>query len=779
LSSGKSVEDGVTEIRRSVADPNVTETDIVSAASVVVGGNVQLMKRAIPRVDQANERPLKHSVAEEEARLRQREDAYAAAKQRIFGSIAPFATSASVPLEMAKTARDAAHAAPASASANGSTSTTPTITCAGTPNSPSTLSPHAHAFTSVASSGFAPPITNGDNSCGINGEGANSIVYRHCSSSSSGKGGKKGSLHKKAEARSDVRVRTDPDYDRSQVRWKTMRHPSLDYNDAISSSPFAHGVVVGPVSGGAAPGFTGPSAVPVASSFLRRQNAFPMQMQPVHHRPQSSQSVIHLAMSASSSPMHPQAHLHTTPVVQPVFPSVPLRAMGCNTSTQLHATPAGIAKTHSVHDPVSLNDSASGMSAEKASGSSCCTDVSDRDSSSNQHRVSFACLEQQPNAREAHHSVRAVGFSHTPAEDISSSFSDAAEPLDQLSRCCISSASSTKRSAIHSSVASVQPRCDTFPVLSAIPEYGVGSSQLSLEASNAIYSREWPPSEESLDIVARSSVSTCGPVITTSSTSSVEHRIPSHALISASDPIAALFFGTCTSNAYATPTASDRSIGTAATSTQMTIGCDAGDLRGGILANAYAPPLQPASLGLVTTHPDATHCAIGDEIAGRGTSSSADSGVSKVGDCHSLSGSLMAGIEVGTKPNAMASMEVGDIGRLALPPPLALDSLSGLLTPAPLPLPISNTALREPAPLLPFSYSVPTHPGMSTNDTATDGMHSPHLHNAGDHSGGLRHGGGRSSGKGVRGCRSQSCCKGSADVSSARGRGAGASHKAS
>jgi len=73
-----------------------------------------------------------------------------------------------------------------------------------------------------------------------------------------------------------------------QVRWKTMRHPSLDYNDAISSSPFAHGVVVGPVSGGAAPGFTGPSAVPVASSFLRRQNAFPMQMQPVHHRPQSS-----------------------------------------------------------------------------------------------------------------------------------------------------------------------------------------------------------------------------------------------------------------------------------------------------------------------------------------------------------------------------------------------------------------------------------------------------------------------------------------------------------
>jgi len=204
-----------------------------------------------------------------------------------------------------------------------------------------------------------------------------------------------------------------------------------------------------------------------------------------------------------------------------------------------------------------------------------------------------------------------------------------------------------------------------------------------------------------------------------------------------------------------------------------------GDLRGGILANAYAAPLQPASLGLVTTHPDATHCAIGDEIAGRGTSSSADSGVSKVGDCHSLSGSLMAGIEVGTKPNAMASMEVGDIGRLALPPPLALDSLSGLLTPAPLPLPISNTALREPAPLLPFSYSVPTHPGMSTNDTATDGMHSPHLHNAGDHSGGLRHGGGRSSGKGVRGCRSQSCCKGSADVSSARGRGAGASHKAS
>ena len=419
--------------------------------------------------------------------------------------------------------------------------------------------------------------------------------------------------------------------------------------------------------------------------------------------------------------------------------------------------------------------------------------------------ASSASLEQYAvalNAQEAHKRACGVDFSQMPAEDCSASGINAAIH-NQQSICSTSSASTTDCSSTRS-VVSARTWCDTFLLPSAIPGHGVASPQPSPQGSNTMYSHQWPACKRLDPTMATISASVSGPVAKSPVSASVDHNHSSQALIGASDPAAALCRGICTCDVSTTGSASDRNMATLAASAHMAVGADAGGLWGGVLANAYTPPPQSALLGLVTAQPDAARCASVDKIAGpdsRGTSSSRVS-VSNVGACGSISDTLMAGLELGTKPNSMPNMEVryhspmahmafllhlddwqyfpslssvqvSDIGRLALPPPLALDSLSGLLTPAPLPLPFPSTALHKSMPgdtstpisqaghgtLSPLLYTLPTHPVMPSQDLT--------MHNTSAHSG-VKYGGGRSSGKCARGCRSQSCSRSSSSFAPPR-----------
>lgn len=135
--------------------------------------------------------------------------------------------------------------------------------------------------------------------------------------------------------------------------------------------------MMGPFGGGPVPSCAGPSAGPLASSFVGCQAAFPIQSQQLHHRIQSTQRAMHYGKSASSPPNHPQAQFHTTPVAQLVFTSGPLRAIGCDVSAQVNGMLVCVAEATSVHNPIPLNDSASGMVAEEASGTgrACCSGV--------------------------------------------------------------------------------------------------------------------------------------------------------------------------------------------------------------------------------------------------------------------------------------------------------------------------------------------------------------------------------------------------------------------
>jgi len=558
-----------------------------------------------------------------------------------------------------------------------------------------------------------------------------------------------------------------------QVRWRAASPSSLNYHDGVSSSQFAHGTMMGPFGGGPVPSCAGPSAGPLASSFVGCQAAFPIQSQQLHHRIQSTQRAMHYGKSASSPPNHPQAQFHTTPVAQLVFTSGPLRAIGCDVSAQVNGMLVCVAEATSVHNPIPLNDSASGMVAEEASGTgrACCSGVS-----GGQCLASSASLEQYAvalNAQEAHKRACGVDFSQMPAEDCSASGINAAIH-NQQSICSTSSASTTDCSSTRS-VVSARTWCDTFLLPSAIPGHGVASPQPSPQGSNTMYSHQWPACKRLDPTMATISASVSGPVAKSPVSASVDHNHSSQALIGASDPAAALCRGICTCDVSTTGSASDRNMATLAASAHMAVGADAGGLWGGVLANAYTPPPQSALLGLVTAQPDAARCASVDKIAGpdsRGTSSSRVS-VSNVGACGSISDTLMAGLELGTKPNSMPNMEVSDIGRLALPPPLALDSLSGLLTPAPLPLPFPSTALHKSMPgdtstpisqaghgtLSPLLYTLPTHPVMPSQDLT--------MHNTSAHSG-VKYGGGRSSGKCARGCRSQSCSRSSSSFAPPR-----------